>query len=155
MPRIRINPTKFGQSKTKPEPEPEIVPEPDTVPEPKTVTEFEPETVPELETTELVQDVDEVDTDTDTDTDTEGENCRVPINEDEFISRMFQMGPNCMMFQQPMSMPSAENDINKLLVTGDKNVAEVLDDIRVSLDCLVKAVLKINQTLVKHFDQPK
>lgn len=151
MPRIRINPTKFGQSKTKPEPEPEIVPEPDTVPEPKTVTKLEPETVPELETAELVQDVDEADTDTDT----EGENCRVPINEDEFISRMFQMGPNCMMFQQPMSMPSAENDINKLLVTGDKNVAEVLDDIRVSLDCLVKAVLKINQTLVKHFDQPK
>jgi hypothetical protein len=56
--------------------------------------------------------------------------------------------PQYMMFHQPPAEPYEM--LNQLLTHDGKNIANILEDVRVSLDCVAEALLKINKTLERH-----
>jgi hypothetical protein len=41
----------------------------------------------------------------------------------------------------------------QFLVYQEKNIADVLNDVRVSIDCLTKCVMQLNKTLEKQYEQ--
>ena len=41
--------------------------------------------------------------------------------------------------------------LSQFLTHQDKNITDVLNDVRVSIDCLTKSVLQLNKNLEKHF----
>lgn len=64
------------------------------------------------------------------------------IQEPKFYGS-FQMLPNYVMAQS--------SDMR----VDEKSIVNILEDIRVSLDCLAEAVLKVNRTLEKHLVNEK
>ena len=43
--------------------------------------------------------------------------------------------------------------LSEFLRHQDKNIAEVLNDVRISIDCLTKSVLQLNKNLDRHFSE--
>lgn len=66
------------------------------------------------------------------------------------FGHFFPMPSNYMMFKHPPPEPSTSQILSQLLIHDGKNIASILEDIRISLDCLTETVMKLGKTIEKN-----
>ncbi len=70
-------------------------------------------------------------------------------NNNEYGDDFSPLLPDYMIRQQQIAYYQT---LCQFLIHKDKNITDVVNDIRISIDCLTKCVLQLNKTLEKQFD---